>query len=453
MIRRARIARISTLTAALCGAAAVVSGCRKPPPDEIVFTGAPPQPSTGGSGAVGGFGGTSGTGGTLADSGSDGAAGTGGYPGQLAGTPPAVEFTKANLLVQVADCAISHYQAFEARAAVLRDRAQTFASDRSTENADAARSAWIDAIASWQLAELFQFGPAARPKAPGAQDFRDNIYAFPLGNRCKVEEQIVSQAYAQPDFPTATLINGRGLAAAEYLLFYPGTDNACSKFSTINAQGTWAALDAATLAQRKSLYAAAVAKDVHARAAGLVVAWDPAGGNFRKELVEAGAGSSLFATDQDALNAVSDALFYTDNELKDLKLGKPLGLIDCFTATCPEAVESPYALRSTAHVRANLVGLRRLFEGCYADGAGLGFDDWLRAAGAGDLADRMVADIATARAAVDALDPPLEQAVVTHPARVQVVHAAIKKITDELKTEFVTVLNLELPQTVEGDND
>jgi predicted lipoprotein len=443
---------------ALGAALALVSACRKPRPDEIVLSAPPDQPATGGTGALGGAGGfggtggTSGSGGTVSDSGTD-AGGAAGYPGEIAGPAPGVEFTKANLLVQIADCAMSHYQAFEARAAVLRDRTETFAADRSTENADAARSAWIDAIASWQVAELFQFGPAARPKAPGAQDFRDNIYAFPLGNRCKVEEQIVSQAYAKPDFGTATLINARGLAAAEYLLFYPGTDNACSPFSVINGSGTWAALDPATLAERKSLYAAAVAKDVHARATGLVAAWDPAGGNFRRELVDAGAGSQVFATDQDALNAVSDALFYTDREVKDLKLGKPLGLVECFDATCPEAVESPYALRSTDHLRANLIGLRRLFEGCYADGAGLGFEDWLRAAGAGDLADRIVADIAAARASVDALDPPLEQAIVVDPARVQIVHAAIKKITDELKTEFVTVLNLELPQTVEGDND
>ena len=32
-------------------------------------------------------------------------------------------------------------------------------------------------------------------------------------------------------------------------------------------------------------------------------------------------------------------------------------------------------------------------------------------------------------------------------------HAAVKRITDNLKTEFVTVLDLELPQVLEGDND
>jgi predicted lipoprotein len=443
---------ISIVAAAFGVAAVVVPACRKPSPDEIVFTGAPIEPSSGGVGSGGGAGGSGGRGGSSGDSGVD-AGGSAGFPGELPGAAPDVQFTKANLLAQIADCAISHYQAFETRAAVLRDSTQTFAGDRSSDNADAARNAWIEAIALWQVAELFQFGPAARPKSPGAQDFRDNIYAFPLNNRCKIEEHLVSEAYASPNFTTATLINARGLAASEYLLFFGGTDNACSKFSVINAQGTWAALDPATIAARKSAYAAAAAKDIHVRAQGLVAAWDPGAGNFRHQLVDAGAGSTVFATDQDALNAVSDALFYTDRELKDLKLGKPIGLVECFTPTCPEAVESPYAFRSTDHVRANLVGLRRLFEGCYADGAGLGFDDWLRAAGAPALADNMVANLAGARAAADALDPPLEQAVTSDPARVKTLHAAVKKFTDELKSVFVTVLNLDLPEGVEGDND
>jgi len=33
------------------------------------------------------------------------------------------------------------------------------------------------------------------------------------------------------------------------------------------------------------------------------------------------------------------------------------------------------------------------------------------------------------------------------------VYDAVKVVTDELKTEFVTVLNLELPAAAEGDND
>ena len=47
----------------------------------------------------------------------------------------------------------------------------------------------------------------------------------------------------------------------------------------------------------------------------------------------------------------------------------------------------------------------------------------------------------------------LEQALATDPAKVMTVYTAFKGLTDLLKTEFVTVLNLELPKTTQGDND
>jgi predicted lipoprotein len=428
------------------------SACRKPPPDENVYTGAKPAGGGGTGGAIVGGGGTvstgGGSGGTAGSA--DAGGGTGGFDG-LGGSPPDVPFTKRALLEQIAACARAEYAAFEESAVVLRDDAQAYTTDPTEANASKARSAWVGAIQRWEEVELFRFGPAARSTEPGGQDIRDQIYAFPLVNRCKIEEQIVSKTYETSAFATS-LVNARGLGAIEYLWFYAGTDNACSPFSVINGNGSWAALGAELL-PRKIAYGSAAASDVLTRASSLVAAWDPARGNFTKQLVDAGVGSSVFATEQDALNAVSDALFYVEVEVKDLKLGHPLGLKDCFTTTCAEEVESRWAKQSTEHLAANLLGFRRIYEGCYADGAGFGFDDWLRAIGANEIADGMTADLAAARAAVTALDPPLEQALLSDPAKAQVVYDAVKKLTDALKTEFVTALNLELPKTVEGDND
>jgi hypothetical protein len=44
-------------------------------------------------------------------------------------------------------------------------------------------------------------------------------------------------------------------------------------------------------------------------------------------------------------------------------------------------------------------------------------------------------------------------AVVSDPVKIQELYAAVKVVTDVLKGELVTVLNLELPGAVEGDND
>ncbi|WP_437964944.1 imelysin family protein [Sorangium sp. So ce260] len=475
--RNGRAGLPAALLLSLVGAATVVA-CRKPPPNEVVYTGqsagpggaqpsgsggAAPAPATGsgpGSATTGSD--TTGSATTGSDttgastSAASGGAG-GGEPGggDVCAPVPLLEgpFTKAKLLSAAADCALNRACEFEAQARALSESAAALASGPGEPSASAARGAWLAAMTVWQEAEVFRFGPAASSTQPGGQDLRDQIYAWPLVSRCKIEEQIVSRAYAQPSF-SSSLINARGLAAFEYLVFHVGGDNACSQFSPINASGTWAALGAGELAQRKADYAAAVAADVLTRAGALARAWAPEAGSFREKLVQAGRGSPVFATEQAALNAVSDAMFYVEKELKDWKLGRPLGFTeDCVTPTCPEALESRFAQASTAHLRANLRGFRRLFQGCGEGGEGVGFDDWLREVGSGDLADRMLAALSGAQVAVDALDPPIEQALSTDRTKVEAVYSAVKALTDLVKTEFVSALNLELPQSSEGDND
>jgi hypothetical protein len=51
------------------------------------------------------------------------------------------------------------------------------------------------------------------------------------------------------------------------------------------------------------------------------------------------------------------------------------------------------------------------------------------------------------------MDPPIEQAIVSDTSKVSTLHARLKVLTDLMKTEFVSVLNLEPPAGVEGDND
>jgi predicted lipoprotein len=405
---------------------AVALGCRKKSPDELVSRGVAATATP---------------------------TGTGTTPTTTAtAAPPAPASLKSQVLQAFADCTIANVRAFEDKARALDAAAQAYAATRSDSNRDAAREAWRSAMATWQELEVAVFGPAAPAAMPGGKGLRDEIYAYPLFNRCQVEEQLVSLRYAGADF-AQTLITSRGLAAFEYLVFYTGTDNVCSSFSPINGQGTWAKLAPTELQDRKAAYAAAVAKDVLSRATALRQAWEPQGGNFYGELTRAGAGSKTFATDAVALNAVSDALFYIDDEAKDLKIGKPAGIYDCPDGNCGGSVESPYAKASGAHLQANLRGFRRLFEGCGADGAGLGFDDVLVAVGTADLASRMKAALATSTTELGPLAPTYEAVALSNPSQIKSFHTTLKGLTDVLKTEFVTVLNLELPKASEGDND
>lgn len=362
-----------------------------------------------------------------------------------------VEFTRAALVRTSSECAVTHYEEFLARARALRDATATLVASPSSESREAARSAWREAMKAWQRAELFRFGPAASSTEPGGADLRDEIYAWPLTGRCRIDEQTVERTYAEPTFPD-TLITGRTMDALDYLLFYEGTDNGCGTTSAINALGTWAELSEAQLRARKDEYALAVIDDVVARTEALVTAWSADGGDFMGDITSAGEGGSTYPDVQAAANAISHGLFYLEKEVKDLKIGRPAGLTMCETATCPAAVESPYALASTSNLVENLAAFRLAFTGCGLP-EGAGFDDWLREAGADELRMRMLAALSDTEALVGTFDQPLQGVLAEDPERLVELHASLKGVTDLLKTEFVSVLDLELPMSAEGDND
>lgn len=368
--------------------------------------------------------------------------------------PPVVEeFTKRGLLEAAARCAFQSYEAFAQRAQALAEAVTQYADSPNGDRLGSARTAFIEAMREFQRLELFRLGPAARSMEPGGQDLRDLMYSFPQTNRCQVDRHLVSRTYAT-NFDNL-LFNARGLAALEYLLFNSSLDNVCSAITDINAAGSWTELSEEELKSRRAEYAKVLAQDVRKRAEALVQAWSPGGGNFTQQFVEAGNGSQVYSSQQAALNALSHALFYVEKEVKDYKLGWPLGMVaECISGHCPDAAESPYARRSLDSIAQNLHAFRLIFEGCQEAYAGFGFDDWLRAANPdGDLDRRMLEALKSAQQSVAEFQGSLEDAFYDNPDAARHLHAAVKGVTDLLKTEFITVLNLELPMTAEGDND
>ena len=362
-------------------------------------------------------------------------------------------FDKSALLRAFGQCALDTYREVETAAALLDASTARAVTDDSPAASDAARESWRKSIDAWQRAELFGFGPAALTGSPGGRDLRDPIYAWPLVNRCLIEQQLFDKVYDKPELATA-LVNTRGLGAAEYLLFYEGSDNACPASASLNSGGGWAALGAAEIATRKRAYARAIAADTLTRSHELVAAWDPARGNFVATLASAGTGQ-VFVSQQMAFNAVSNAFFYIDDFVKNMKLGKPAGFNPgCAAPPCVADVESPWAHRSKEHLKNNLVGFDRLLRGCSADGSGLGWDDLLTAVGDAALAKRLTDALGVSRGLLDALkEPTLEEDLVKDAAGVKALYDSLRVIVVLLKTEFITVLDLELPKRVEGDND
>jgi predicted lipoprotein len=136
-----------------------------------------------------------------------------------------------------------------------------------------------------------------------------------------------------------------------------------------------------------------------------------------------------------------------------MKLGEPLGITDCDASQCPEAIESPWAEASKENVLANLIGFQILFLGAEPGTDALGFDDLLVDMGASDVAADMAQATEAAISATEAVPGSFVEALEQDPASMEAAHSAIQVLTDLLKTDFVSVLELELPDRAAGDND
>lgn len=368
--------------------------------------------------------------------------------GGAGGAPTVV--SRANVLNAVGKCAAALYEEFATATTELETATRAASDAPSAEATTKARAAWAKTVALWQQTEVIQVGIVGPKSQPEGQGLRDYVYSWPMVSRCMVEQNLVSKSYE--NLAPSGLLNARGLIAAEYLLFYEGTDNACSATTSINTSGAWAALSADEIGRRKRAFAAALGADVASRGREIADAWAPDGGAFGARLAAAGGTGAPFASEIAAFNAIVDGIFRLEYQVKDLKLGRPLGFVDCPSTTCPDLVESLYARVARDHVRNNLIGLRRLFAGC-KESDDVGFDDLLVTLNAPDTAARIVTAIDAVIVTADALpNPDFVQELATDPAELEELHASMKNLADTLRTEFGAVLD-HVPPVIIGDPD
>ncbi len=376
-------------------------------------------------------------------------------PAMDAPLPTGADATRAVLASIGENVILARIVEFEAaadRLVAATDAART--SDTPTTR-EAARTAWRDAMGVWQYLEVVQLGPAGLPLyALGGRGLRDEIHPWPFVSPCRVDQDTVDGPYASAELLRPEPVTARGLPAIEYVLFVADGSNRCPATATINTSGSWAALGDSEVSRRRLVYAHSAAVLVAERARELRLAWDPAGEDFLGTFATAGAGSPLYTSAQSALNGLSDALFYIYKDVNDLKIGIPAGLyVDCATATCPDNVESPWSDTSLDWIRINLLAFRDVYLGAAPPRDALGFDDLLRSMGADDLDRRIREAIDVALAAVDPVEIPLETAVDTDAVDVAELHRTTRALADLFKVEVLTLLDLELPNRVEGDND
>lgn len=373
-----------------------------------------------------------------------------------AGGDIAPGFDRSDLLASIADQVIvPTYSDFAARADALAAAAAAWAAaPDDASRREAAQGAWVDAAQVWQVAELTQVGPAGASGASGrvgGLGLRNEIYSWPLENPCRVDQELVANAFAQDGYFASKLDNTYGLDALEYVLFVDASANECPPQVDINAQGLWNDLEqSGALPSRRAAYADAVAAKLADDAERLLNEWT---GGFRDAFVNAGQGGSPYRSAQQALDEVFAAMFYLELRTVDLKLGAPAGLNPrCLETICPDDVESRWADESRVFVRENVEAFARMYRGGSAEDA-VGFDDYLTAAGAADLVGRLGTRSSDAVSATQDTEPPMQEALTSAKAEIDAAYEAISELMVLVETELVSDLALEIPREGAADND
>lgn len=344
---------------------------------------------------------------------------------------------------------------FEAQAANLKSKIDALVLAPGDAGARTqARDAWRSAMVSWQRNEVLQVGPGGRSSGDqmtaGGENFRDFIYSWPVAlNRCGIE----SAADAGDAVTGNSPINTTGLGAVEYLLFADAAQAGCAQQP-----------DAA----KRMTHAKRITDRIATLSTTLRNRWEVTGNNFISQWSNAGTTSTIYGSPQDALNALSVALYYTEKETKDLKIANPIGigatgLPPCTTVSCAERSESGLSMTSAQNIRANLQALQAVLNG--VDGKGL--NDLLTGIGRGDIASKLNQQLDATITHLNTINPSFESAVASIASRTDctnasasrsgepacALHGFIKLSEDTYTTEVVGALSLARPDRAAGDND
>ena len=318
-----------------------------------------------------------------------------------------------------------------------------------------ARSEWRAVMSAVQAVEMHPIGPAAENE--GFLRHRVNSYASGPLSPCGIDQSAAS--VDDPGFEiTNRSLNQRGVGAIEYLLYEETLQHRCSAGNPVT-EG-WNDLGETDRKSDRCLAAQLIAEDVAGAATLTRDRWS-------EYLSEFGAESNIGASTQ----LMTDAFFVLDKLVKDQKLGLPLGINPtCRLITCPDSIESEYSFNSLVNVRDNLVAFKRLFSG--ADGQG--FDDFIRSEGFPEVSERMLTNVDNAISIANSLTGTLveESARITSSAEETAcsnafaspdsassdygacrLTGAVKRVTDDLKIDFVTITGTNIPEGAQSDND
>lgn len=320
------------------------------------------------------------------------------------------------------------------------------------------RDSFHQLVNAVEATEMHALGPAM---ANGAQ-LRNKISSYHAGpvSTCGIDEIAVLSENAGFDLSERPA-NQRGMGALDYLLFNKSLLHSCPPQASITSD--WNELSESLRFEARCAAAKLLSADLANAASTIHDAWHPDEGDFSSEFTEE-------ATVGQNLQSLTDAMFFLEEGAKDAKLGNPLGIVAaCSSTTCPNMIQFPHSKLSLAAVNANVISFQALFD----VNEETGFDAVIAERGFDDVSQRFTDNTQVARTYMETIETDLNIQVdlVESGSETDCMNAAanpdvasealpactlyglIKRVVDDMKIDFVTILNVNLPGGTRADND
>lgn len=323
------------------------------------------------------------------------------------------------------------------------------------EALDQAQQSWKETMYRWEHFELFQVGPLAE----GGKVLKYNIYAWPgQAHFCRIDEEALKASkdvnYKLPSNP-----NRKGLQALEYLLFDQVLESHCPLGNGVAIE--WNAQAPEQKWASRCAYLDRLVVDLDLQSTQLVQAWGDADANAMTQLI------GHAEQEESMMQALYESLFYVDLELKNKKIAAPAGLDPKHCPSSPEPCldrqEFPFANFSRQGIEANVLALIDVVFGPPLGERQGGLSGLIRAKGRDDVADRTEASLIELANLIQT-DPSSslpdliqnqnqENCEITSLSWVCRLRVALKSLASDLKREYASILDLQIPDASDGDND
>ncbi|MEP7197328.1 MAG: imelysin family protein [Saprospiraceae bacterium] len=236
-----------------------------------------------------------------------------------------------------------NYQDIQAKANTLRIAIQNLNNLSNEENLNLARIAWRETRSSWEKAEGYLFGPVDDYNYDPAMD------DWPV-NKVDLDSLLASNNPLTLSDIDALPTSLKGFHPIEYVLFGLGGSKIATQLTT-----------------REKLYMVSLSQSLYNTTSDLRNSWDVnQSGNFTNQLINAGNGSSRFATRKEAFILIATSMAEICDEVANGKMEEPLAALDSTLQ------ESQFSHNSTADFKNNIIGIQNAYHSkFFDDGHGL----------------------------------------------------------------------------------